>query len=381
MLSRSTQHRLPFNNGSVMEGLSMKKGLLILIVLVLLGACVKQPVETQEEVDLVKELQEIESKLADDENSSESSDDATGAVVVVVDENAEAAESVAAETVENTDIDTLVADVEEALKNPDVDTSNVDTSTLQKIEFSETELVDLKINADDKDDDPLEFEFSAPLDADGKWKTDYGDAGEYVVTISASDSVNTVDKLILLVVKKKNVAPLVEGVELLLTVNEGMLLSLKPEVTDKNNDDVTLSFSKPLDKDGQWQTDHKSAGTYDITVTATDGEAETVVKSKLTVKDVNVPPEITGLDESVEIDEGETVTFKPVVSDLDGDKVTVTISEPVDDDGVWETTFKDHGTYTVTVAASDGKDTVSKEIVLTVNDVNVPPQIIDIVKR
>ena len=58
----------------------MKKGLLILIVLVLLGACVKQPVETQEEVDLVKELQEIESKLADDENSSESSDDATGAV-------------------------------------------------------------------------------------------------------------------------------------------------------------------------------------------------------------------------------------------------------------------------------------------------------------
>src|SRR3989344_9550739 len=303
MLSRSTQHRLPFNNGSVMEGLSMKKGLLILIVLVLLGACVKQPVETQEEVDLVKELQEIESKLADDENSSESSDDATGAVVVVVDENAEAAESVAAETVENTDIDTLVADVEEALKNPDVDTSNVDTSTLQKIEFSETELVDLKINADDKDDDPLEFEFSAPLAADGKWKTDYGDAGEYVVTISASDSVNTVDKMILLVVKKKNVAPLLEGIELLLTVNEGMLLSLKPEVTDKNNDDVTLRFSKPLDKDGQWQTDHKSAGAYDITITATDGEAETVVKSKLTVKDVNVPPEITGLDESVEIDE------------------------------------------------------------------------------
>ena len=116
----------------------MKKGLLILIVLVLLGACVKQPVETQEEVDLVKELQEIESKLADDENSSESSDDATGAVVVVVvvDETTE--------DVEDTDIDTLVADVEEALKNPDVD-----TSTLQKIEFSETELVDLKINADD----------------------------------------------------------------------------------------------------------------------------------------------------------------------------------------------------------------------------------------
>ena len=348
----------------------MKKGLLILIVLVLLGACVKQPVGTQEEVDLVKELQDIESKLADDENSSDtnSSDDVTGAVVVVVDETTE--------DVEDTDIDTLVADVEEALKNPDVD-----TSTLQKIEFSETELVDLKINADDEDDDPLEFEFSAPLDADGKWKTDYGDAGEYVVTISASDGVNTVDKMILLVVKKKNVAPLLEGIESSLAVNEGMLLSLKPEVTDKNGDEVTLTFSKPLDSDGQWQTDHKSAGAYDITITATDGEAETVVKSKLTVKDVNVPPEVTGLEDSIEIDEGEKITLKPVVSDLDGDKVVVTISEPVGDDGIWETGFKDHGVYTITVAASDGKDTVSKEIALTVNDVNVPPQIIDIAKR
>lgn len=350
----------------------MKKELLIIVsvLLLVLVACVKQPVETKEEVDLVKELQEIEAKLSNE--TEKSNDTATGAVVVVVDEETK---DNAAE-IENTDIDNIVSDVEEALKNPDVDTSK-----LQRIEVLETEVVDLKISADDKDDDTVVFEFSAPLDAQGKWKTDYGDAGEYVVTVKATDGVNTVEQMVLLVVKKKNVPPIVEGVETSMTVNEGALFSLKPKVTDKNGDEVSVQFSKPLDDKGEWQTDHKSAGIYDITLTASDGDAETVVKLKLTVKDVNVPPEITGLEESIEIDEGETVTLKPAVSDLDGDKVTVTISEPVGDDGTWQTTFKDHDTYTITVAASDGKDTVSKEITLTVNDVNVPPQIVGIVKR
>ena len=348
----------------------MKKEFLIFAIilgLVLVG-CTKK-VETKEEVDLVKELQEIENELANSSLENESND-LTGAVVTVVEEDAVEA------ALEETDIDNIVAEVEEALKNPDVDTSK-----LQKIEIFETEVVDLKVSAEDKDEDTVEFEFSAPLDADGKWTTDYGDAGEYVVTIKASDSVNTVEQMVLLVVKKKNVPPAVEGIETTMTINEGTLFALKPEISDKNGDEVTLHFSKPLSDEGDWQTDHKSAGIYDLTLTASDGESETVVKSRLTVKDVNVPPEITGIEETLEIDEGETVTIKPVVSDLDGDKVSVTLSEPVGDDGVWETTFTDHGTYKITVAASDGKDTVSKEVVLTVNDVNVPPKIIGIAKR
>jgi len=356
-----------------MEGLSMKKGILAFVLLILVSACV-QPSMTgsdDKEVDIVKELQEIEAQLGDNDT-----DDATGAVVVeVVDaDDAESDDTITVEEIEDADVEDVVADVEEALKNKDIDTSK-----LQRIEVSETELVDLKIDAKDDDLDTVTFEFSAPLDDDGAWQTDYGDAGEYVVTVTASDGTNTVERNILLAVKKKNVPPAVGGVEDLV-VNEGDLVSLQPEISDKNDDEVALTYSKPLDETGEWQTDHKSSGSYDVTLTASDGEADTVVKFKLSVRDVNVPPELSGFEEHIEIDEGEKITLKPVVSDLDGDKVDVSISDPVGDDGLWETTFTDNGEYTVTVAASDGKDTVNKEISIVVNDVNVPPEIIGISK-
>ena len=78
------------------------------------------------------------------------------------------------------------------------------------------------------------------------------------------------------------------------------------------------------------------------------------------------------------VKEGEVVTLQPKVSDLDGDELTVTISEPVGDSGVWKTSFTDHGVYSVTVSATDEKDTVTQTISITVEDVNMPPEIVDV---
>jgi hypothetical protein len=63
---------------------------------------------------------------------------------------------------------------------------------------------------------------------------------------------------------------------------------------------------------------------------------------------------------------------------LDNDAVEVTISEPIGNDGVWEISYTDHGEYEVTIIADDGKDITTKEITLIVEDVNLPPEIIDI---
>ena len=67
------------------------------------------------------------------------------------------------------------------------------------------------------------------------------------------------------------------------------------------------------------------------------------------------------------------------MSDLNGDKVTVTISDPVGDDGEWETDFTDHGEYTITVKATDGIATTTATFKLTVTDINKAPEITDIV--
>jgi len=69
------------------------------------------------------------------------------------------------------------------------------------------------------------------------------------------------------------------------------------------------------------------------------------------------------------------------VSDLNGDDITVTISEPVGDDGEWETTFTDHGEYDIAVTASDGELETIEEIALIVNDINKAPEILDIVQE
>jgi len=349
----------------------MKKELMILMaVLLLTAACVQQQ-KTDEEIDLIKELQDIERELSNGSNDTLNELDeledslVTGASTADID--AQDAES----TVED-----VVEDLRESLENNE----ELDTSTLQRIEVEETEIVDLKIDATDEDADPLTFLFSPPLDEAGTWTTTYGDEGEYVVTIAASDGTNTVEQNVLLVVKKKNVAPEVSNVPEVLAVDEGADVSISPDIVDKNSDEVTVVFSEPLDENGEWTTDHTSAGEYVITVTVSDGETQTEKTTKLTVRNVNVPPEITGLEDSITVKEGETVTIQPSTSDLDNDKVELTLSEPVGTDGVWETTYTDNGEYVVTVTATDGKDTVKKELKVTVTDVNVPPQIIGIKK-
>ena len=95
------------------------------------------------------------------------------------------------------------------------------------------------------------------------------------------------------------------------------------------------------------------------------------------MNDINEKPVIANVAD-IAAKEGDVIEIKPEVSDLDGDDFTVTISDPVGDDGVWETAYTDNGDYTVTVSVYDGKDTVTKQLKISVEDVNKAPEIIDI---
>lgn len=247
---------------------------------------------------------------------------------------------------------------------------------MQIVTVKENERVSLKPKISDADGDPITFTFSQPLNEQGEWKTNYGDAGEYVVSLSATDGALTTTKNIKLVVERVNVAPVISPVQDM-HVREGEVVNFKPTVTDPNGDSVSIIVSEPL-KGSTFTTDHTSAGQYKVKITANDGELESESVFTLTVSDVNSMPVIADLS-SMQVKEGETVTIQPAVTDLDNDAITVTVSEPVGNDGVWETSFQDNGEYTITITASDGKDTVTKTVALVVSDVNVAPEIIDII--
>ncbi len=255
------------------------------------------------------------------------------------------------------------------------DGSNKGTTELQTIHVKENELVKLKPTITDPDGDVVTWSFSVPLNEKGEWQTVYGDAGEYTVKLTATDGKLATTQDLTLVVDKVNVAPAISGVRDI-SVREGELVRFDPKVVDANGDSVTVSISEPL-KSGSFATDHASAGEYTVTVTASDGELEAQKSFKLTVLDVNVKPDIQNVQDLV-VAEGELVTIRPQVTDLDGDDVKVTISDPVGNDGEWKTDFTTHGEYFITVTAADGKDTVTKKVRIVVEDINKAPEIVDV---
>jgi len=163
-----------------------------------------------------------------------------------------------------------------------------------------------------------------------------------------------------------------------ITVKEGELVILKPESEDPDADKIIYTFSEPLDKDGKWQTKSGDSGNYEITVTASDGELTDTQKILLVVESTNKPP-VLKLIADITLDEGKTVSFNPVATDPDGDEVAITYSGWMTE-ASYTTNYDDAGTHIVTVTASDGKESASQDVIVTVNNVNRPPKIVKIVQ-
>ena len=318
----------------------------------------------EEEVNLIDEIAQIERELAQEE-------EITGETIEEISPPDET-ENHMDETDVETNMEETTPDVVEEVTPPTQESQ--DASTV--ITVKENELIKLKVDVTDPDKDPVTYSFTKPLDKNGTWKTNYGDAGEYLVTLTANDGKLTTSKKIKLVVERVNVPPKINQVKDMF-VKEGDVVVFEAKVKDPNNDPVTITISEPL-KSGKFVTDHTSSGEYQIKVMATDGELASEESFKLTIKDINELPVFSNLPAEITVKEGETIEIKPTITDLDEDPITLTISEPVGDDGLWKTDYTNHGDYKITVIANDGKNKVTKIVKVVIQDVNKPPEIVDI---
>ncbi|HCI44808.1 MAG TPA: hypothetical protein DE315_04680, partial [Candidatus Omnitrophica bacterium] len=134
-----------------------------------------------------------------------------------------------------------------------------------------------------------------------------------------------------------------------------------------SSDTVTLTLngqSVPL-VNSTFSVDHfkLTPGKNKITLQAEDGVGNQMIL-QITVIKVNRPPVLDFIVNRT-VYEGETVTFDPTASDPDGDILTFTY-------GGWMTSsiyavkHDDSGSHTVTVNVSDGKDTDSQDVTVTV---------------
>ncbi|HIH32221.1 TPA: hypothetical protein HA235_05925 [Candidatus Woesearchaeota archaeon] len=249
------------------------------------------------------------------------------------------------------------------------------------VKIKEGDTVELKCNFFDKENDPLMIEYSGWMTSP-TYTTNFDSSGDHKVFVRVSDGTHNVTKTIDIEVDNVNRAPLFLSKLKDLTVVESDIVTLQPNVSDPDKNELSLTFSEPFNTKGVWKTKIGDAGTYPITVVASDGDLTTKETFTLTVKMLNTAPVMKTIA-NVTVDEGDVVVFKPDVVDREKDTITVTYTGWMKKD-TYTTTYDDafpdgcdkagcSATYKVTVTATDGQYPVSQDVYVTVNDKNRPP--------
>jgi len=156
------------------------------------------------------------------------------------------------------------------------------------------------------------------------------------------------------------------------TYNEGDLVSFpKLKAEDPDGNVVSIKFKQPLNENGEWQTEHGDAGTYDTQVSVSDGSLTVVKNIRIIILKSNQAPSII-MPEELIVDEGDTVELNPIVSDADDDNVAVTYDGWMTSKSK-ETSYDDAGTYMVKITANDGLHNSTADVKIVVNNANRAP--------
>ena len=174
----------------------------------------------------------------------------------------------------------------------------------------ETQFVKILPDAIDEDNDKIQYFFSQPLDEKGEWQTDFGDAGEYIVTITATDGKDNSSEEVKIIVEEKNQPPFVSQKRLI--IEETQLVDLRDAITDPNNDALSFIVNYPFEDSGTWQTTYNDQGLKVITFTVSDGEYDIRSQVEIEVKNKVQPPTITDTfseEKNIQANEDELIEF------------------------------------------------------------------------
>ena len=129
------------------------------------------------------------------------------------------------------------------------------------------------------------------------------------------------------------------------------------------------------------ETNDISVGTYTLMFKFIHEYGEELLSKQMKIVDiqyVNVSGDIDyepilEINENIEVNEGDVVTLVLKAFDIGGENITISISDPVGNDGIWYTDYNDAGTYSVNVTVNDSRYQVTRTSTIIVNDVNRLP--------
>jgi len=272
-------------------------------------------------------------------------------------------------------------------------------------DLKEGEALIIILTANDSDGDGLAFSTSslpsgASFDAATRtftWTPGYDQAGTYKVTFTVTDDADdplSSSEEVTLTVGNANRAPVLEKIGAK-TIAEGNTLSLQMMATDPDGDNVTFEASDlppgaSLTPEGafSWTPKYDQAGNFTVFFKVKDNGTPALADSEevtITVGNVNRPPVLNSISDQ-SIGEGNTLTFTIAATDPDGDTLTYSASgvpkgaqfDPETRTFTWTPSYLQAGNYPVLFTATDNGSPAqsdSKEVVITVGNVNRAPQL------
>ena len=182
-------------------------------------------------------------------------------------------------------------------ESPVIDVARPIESTLA---IDETQGVDFSAESSDLNNDPLTYSWKVDGEEAGTestftYETTYDDAGSHTVKVEVSDGLSSSSNLWSVDVRNVNRLPALEAIDDI-TAKETDTVTITALATDDDQDAITYSISdsrfEQEDNVFTWETDYDSAGTYEVIVSANDGQDTTEQTFTLTVKNMNRPPVI-----------------------------------------------------------------------------------------
>ena len=239
--------------------------------------------------------------------------------------------------------------------------------------IKEGELLDIPCTFQDVDGDEITTEVHGFIDV-LKYQTTYDDAGEYEMTITATDGLQSTQKEIKVTIENTNRLPEITLKTEKLNYVEKEEIQLLAEATDADGDSVTITYSEPLSDDGKWKTEVGDAGDYSVDIIASDGISTTKKTISLKVTQFNLPP-VMVIADTLTYKENELITLPLEVTDANGDEVSILVTGFMND-LTYQTTYDDAGEYEIKITVTDGVNSVNKTVKLIIENVNRPPEFI-----
>lgn len=251
----------------------------------------------------------------------------------------------------------------------------------ETVVVQEGEEVNVDCNIIDIDGDDMIVGYSGWMDS-SRYLTTYSDAGEYTVIVRAADPEHVTTKTVAVFVENVNRAPSFDTEFEDITASETDVITIDAVATDVDGDDVTVTYSSSFNAEGIWKTGIGNAGTYPVTVVASDGALSTKAEFTLRVNPVNTAPVLKPIAD-VTVYESETVRIPVEATDREGDPLVVSFSGFMSKD-TYVTTFDDAypkgcgvrgctATYLVTVSVTDGSLITSQDVTVNVIDKHRAP--------